>query len=333
MADLLDDFVATYRELRAQSFASTDEMAFAARALPQQASHRLAVDSVGSPAFLLEVRDQISPAPAVELSNFAVRHGMKCRIVGEDGQASEVLFTTIVFSGDAALHEYFIRAVGAGVITLKPSPTQREVVLLVQKLAELFNLLDAAPQQSVQGLWAELCLIDLSSDPVRLVRAWRDTPTATFDFSEGEQAVEVKSTLLATRKHHFSYEQLRSQDEHQVLVASFLLEETAFGTSLQQLIASITAKISTETDLIQDLNRKVAASLGSNVQAGLKAQFDSAKARGTLQFFRAANVPTVGEVPVQVSSIRFIVDLSDSKPIVRSASLLGLHHSVRPSNS
>lgn len=61
---------------------------------------------------------------------------------------------------------------------------------------------------SIQGLWAELFVISIASNPEYLLKAWHSSLNDVYDFNDGIDKIEVKSTSKSHRIHKFSYDQL-----------------------------------------------------------------------------------------------------------------------------
>jgi hypothetical protein len=185
---------------------------------------------------------------------------------------------------------------------------------------DLFRALTQASKQSTQGLWAELFLISCARDTVTMLESWRETPEDHFDFKLGHQRIEVKSTVNSVRQHFFSLEQLRPENDIQVLVASIFVQRSGAGTSIQQLLDRIRTKVQENPELLTRLDLAVATTLGSGLQTGLGEQYDEQKAISSLMFFKSQQIPSIERpIPDGISDLRFRVDLVSCLPETRVA--------------
>ena len=294
--------------------------------LPDLPHHRLARDVQGAPIIMIAVphgRAQTRPVP-IRLEHLSIQHDVECRITGIDGEIEEGQFTVIACLGtDHALHSYFLRVLEPIITLLGPSPTRSDITRAVYNLIELFRVMAAAPLKSVQGLWAEVFLIAHAADPTLLLAAWHTTPEDRYDFSSGDQRIEVKATAGRIRRHRFSLEQLQPPTGTTALVASLFVERAGSGTSLAELIEKVRHQIGDNLDLLMALDRIVGMTLGNSWRQAMDEQFDYELAIHSLAFFDVVDVPSIeSELPPEVSGVHFISDLSNI-PLVDSA-----HHKI-----
>ena len=191
-------------------------------------------------------------------------------------------------------------------------PTHSQVAKTVGNLVELFRVMHEAPRKSVQGLWAELFLMTLSTSPAELVRAWHISPEYKYDFSSGDQRIEVKSATSRLRQHHFSLGQLTPLKGIEVLVASVFVERVGTGMSLAELSDILRAKIAKEPDLLLYLDQVIGMSLGSDWRSAAKDRFDYNLAKKSLAFYLSEIIPKISSnIPREVSAVHFKVDLTE----------------------
>ena len=211
---------------------------------------------------------------------------------------------------------YFLQVAAPPLVdALGPAPTQLDVSVALSRLSELLQSITQAPQASAQGLWAELFLIDSSPSPIGLASAWHAEPRERFDFAQGTQRVEVKSTSTEPRRHVFSLEQVRPPADLEVVVASLIMPRSTGGLSLGDLLARVRSKLAADLDLVQRLDQVVAQILGHSLQAALQHRFDEAAAATSVRYYAADDVPAVGlPLPAEVTAVRFIADLSGVVP-------------------
>ncbi len=269
--------------------------------------HRVGKDSLGRPCLILEVEPTGARLPAQRLRHLEVLHAAPC-IVSTNGSEQNLPAATVVVccSEDRRVRSFFVRTVPEMVDVIGPRPTDRQCAATVAGLAELFA--PAANGRSPQGLWAELLVIAESGNPVAAAGAWHPGAHDLFDFITGRGRLEVKSTVLPVRKHHFRLEQLRPNDGVEPTVLSVLLQPSGTGTSLQELADEVGGACPPEIRL------KVQSELLAVETADARAsevRFDRVGARHSLLAFEASRIPTP-TCPPGVSDVHFSADLSSA---------------------
>lgn len=293
---------------------TAETLRFSAIPIPGYDTHRIGKTSQGAPSILLTVAsptDKLRPIPIV-LEHLTIQYDANCRISHPDGSIEDTSFTVIQCAGgDQALYVYFLRVTSAIIAVLGTLPSQSVVNDAVQKLTELFRSVDAPPQKSIQGIWGELFLISRVKKPEVLLSAWHTIPQERYDFGQGSQRVEVKSTSGKTRQHHFSFEQLNPPPGIDLLVASIFIERSSAGVSALELADKIRAKIVGDAKLLLHLDRVVGLMLGENWHTSMSDTFDVQIAEQSLEFFEATIIPCINPVfPPEVSEIHFKSDLT-----------------------
>ena len=97
--------------------------------------------------------------------------------------------------------------------------------------------------KTIQGLWAEMLIIEQSKNPEYLIRSWHSSPNSKFDFNDGQNKLEIKSTSQTKRIHSFSYEQTIPNPNSKLLIASIKVIETGVGKSILDLRDNICKKV------------------------------------------------------------------------------------------
>jgi hypothetical protein len=181
-----------------------------------------------------------------------------------------------------------------------------------------------SPKKSIQGLWAELFMIARARNPHVMLNAWHATPEDRYDFNQGEQRLEVKSSSMRIRQHHFSLEQLHYLEGTKVLIASIFIERAGAGTSAFDLMEQIHSRIINNPDILLHMDRVVGLTLGKNWRHALQERFDQELAEKSVAFFESSTIPTVNpSLPLGVSEVRFKSDLTTS-PTINLASYRAL---------
>ena len=287
---------------------------FSAQPLPGAPCCSVGKDAAGCPALLVQT-DAAGPratvAPIV-LENLSVLHNVDCRMQNAEGETTTHRLSVIRCCGeDQTLHEYFLRALSPVIGSLPARPTREQVAEAINTLVELFRRASQTPRKTVQGLWAELFVIQRSADPAALLRAWHAEPEDRFDFAEDTQRLEVKTASGRARIHAFSHEQLRPPVGSRAMIASVLMERSAGGQSVNDLVDDIRHRIA-DPDLLIRLDAVVASTLGSEWRAAQEHRFDRQLAAESIRFLDARTIPSVpAGLPPEVTEVHFRVDLTN----------------------
>lgn len=300
----------------------------AASPIPQYENHRVARTVDGAPTLLLASRDSTyrSYSAPILLEHLTVQYELACRIIRPDGSEEQGVFTVIsCVNSDLSLQSHFLRVSSLVVKAVGTNPSRLEISRTVEGLIELFRALTQPPRKSVQGLWAELFLIGRSNNPELLASAWHVLPEDRFDFSNGNQRVEVKGASGRIRQHYFSLEQLREVAGVTVLIASLFVERAGGGLTLGRLLNEVRVLLAGEPQLALRVESVVAMTLGESLRRGLEDAFDAELAETSLRFYRTSDVPAITTpIPTQVSEVRFKSDLASVSPFVVSRELTSL---------
>ena len=285
--------------------------------IPDYPNYRIAIDGDSNPVLLLSVTNG---AKYSSLKNFKLKHlllqqNVECKI-SEDGRTRYNTFTVITFTNtDGDLQEYFLRISEILIRTLGNSPNQQQLLDSLNKFVEVFRSLSDIPTNTVQGLWAELFVIENSHSPKTLLNYWHNNPEERFDFNSGEEKIEVKSN--SERIHTFSSEQLNPPLGTQVLIASVFVRHNSAGTDINQLIDRISVKIQDDIQLTDKLNRIVCATLGNTLEQSIKLKFDYKIAQDSLLYYKSQDISKIEEIniPNEVSDVKYRSDLSKTTPV------------------
>lgn len=311
--DLLPPLSPTSNELA--RFATCDILSFK--------RYRLAKDAYGAPAILISIEDSRGKrrAASIVLENLTVQHEVSCRIVDKEGTEHGCFTIIQCTSNEKALHTYFLSVITPLITLLGPDPSRQSINLVIKSVVELFHALTQAPRKTTQGLWAELFLIARASQPAKLALAWHPSPEDRYDFSSGNQRLEVKSTASRVRQHHFTLEQLSPPAGTSLIIASLLVERSDAGISLGELIELIRSRVSSRPEVLSHVNRVVALTLGNSWQKAVEERFNFKAAEQFLAFYKAEDIPKIRQedVPSDVSGVHFQSNLTRLTPLVPSS--------------
>ena len=281
---------------------------------------KVGVNSEGLPVVLISpVDDSIFILQKnIRLKYLELTHNLECK-VSEMNNTQLQTFTVILFrSNEESLQHYFLGIAEILIKSLSTKPTQKEIVQAFGNFVEIFRTLSDPPTNTLQGLWAELFVIEMANHPSDLLNYWHIKPDEKFDFNADAEKIEVKSSSTLDRIHTFSSEQLNPPNDTQVLIASTFVRQHSDGKSIQQLVDSITAKIQNHIDLTGKLNGIICKTLGSSLEQSISIKYDYNVAKGSLRYYRHQDIVKIEEVhiPSQISEVRYKSDLTNLKPVI-----------------
>lgn len=279
-------------------------------------AHRLAKDASGSPCLLVQQPPSHSRAAPIRLENLQVSFSVPCTVTEPGGKQEEDTFTIVRCSAaNPVLFPHFLKVIAPIARTLGPLPTPAAVRRAISGLVELFQAISAPAKKTVQGIWAELLLIRLSSDPHAMATAWHRDPIEHFDFAAGPQRIEVKSSTSRQREHFFSLEQLTPAGGSRIVVASVFVERVGGGVSLRKIFDDTRALLSVDPQLVSRYDAVFYGSLGSAWADAMDECFDWELATESIAYYPAESVPRPeNRTPEAVFDVRFRSDLGSVTP-------------------
>lgn len=276
--------------------------------------HKLGVSAEGYPKFFVCTNDSTSSVRNTLLELLMVEYNLSCTFI-DDGINEPHHYTIITLrSLEELLQSEFIDIVMIILNRLEHLPSKREISREVENLISIFSALNCPPTKQIQGLWAELLVIERSRFPETLVNAWHIDPLSKYDFTMGRDKIEVKSTSGEERKHHFSLDQLNPSHRSRLLIASTIVRESGSGNgglSLGELRNRIFSRI-TNPDLRMHLYQVIADTIGVDLHKIDKICFDYVSASDTLRFYDVNDVPGIQKESVGpgISGVGFTSDLT-----------------------
>ncbi len=252
-------------------------------------------------------------SPPIRLENLDIQFNLLCKLNSFDNSCSENYFSVLSFT-DSNLEttKYFLSICHSILELLDNPPTVKQLSLIVDRLIKIFKNITRKPSGTATGLFGELFLISRSRNPSELIKAWRITKTETFDFSDGNIRIEVKTTSGNKRTHNFSFDQCNPPSRTVAILASLFAEQIPKGKSLSHIISKIEHRISNHPDLILKLYENVSDTLGSGLNEDLNKNFDIHTSEETLKFFDLKKIPAIRDLSSpNVSNVRFCSNLED----------------------
>lgn len=318
-----------FQELHSNSTSLVD--GFNISSLPLVKHHKIGVSPNGQPMFFIK-SDSLEKSKSIDsnLEFISVQYNRECQLLTNTKKTEEGIYTVISLKTDSIdLQEYFLEIVYLVVKKLSATPTLKELKIEVEKLINLFSKFSKPPSKTIQGLWAELLVIEQSKNPEYLVRAWHSAITGKFDFNDGVDKIEVKSTAKSRRVHTFSIEQLNPNKNSNLLIVSVFAVETGVGKSIFDLVESIEKRLK-ETSLNLRINEILAETLGNSFEKAFDVFFDYQLATDTIQFYKSESIPSIEmkNIPKELSQVHFESDLTEVTPIKKSKQDSTLHKSL-----
>lgn len=277
--------------------------------------HKVGVSAEGYPKFFVFTNDTASSTKNTTLEILSVEYNLSCTFVDENRTKTPHNYTVITLrSLDETLQSEFIDIVLLMLQRLPEIPSRHDIAIEVENLISIFSAIACPPRKQIQGLWAELLVIERSVSPLILINAWHDSPSSKYDFTLGRDKVEVKSTSGEERKHHFSLDQLNPSRNSRLLIASVIVRESGHGNggmSVNELYAKICEKVSSVNARLH-LYRVIVETIGSDIHKIDDTFFDYVEASDTLRFYDANEVPGIRKDGIMqgVSSVGFSSDLT-----------------------
>lgn len=301
-----------FQELLNNPFPTGDT--FASKTMENYPCFRIAISSVGLPVLLLQMEPGHGNLPFrnFRLRHLSIEHLVKCRVNDESGTTEERFSIIRFLSGEPGLQEFFLNTAEQLIRNIGPHSEPGKLLEELDRFAELFRAMSAVPKKTIQGLWAELFLIERCRDSALLLDHWHERPEEKFDFNAGAHKLEVKSFSGLERIHHFSAEQLNPQAGHEVLIASVYLRSSSLGVSILELCTRIVGKLAAYPRLIDKLYLTISSTLGSELQHANEVRYDYTDAKSGIKLFHYSQIPRImlSDLSAGVSEVRFKSDLS-----------------------
>lgn len=282
-------------------------------AAPTAGQHWLARDHRGCASLMVVAPASTTARRELRLECLQVHFALRCEI--RPAARKHANITTLTVLRCTSLIEdhqrLFVSLLDTVIAAVGQPATSAKLHAVIQQLAVIFSSLSQPARTTIQGLWGELLVITLARDTERLFRSWHATVSDDFDFSDGVERIEVKTTSSRKREHMFSLEQLRPPEGTVAQVASLIVRPAGGGVSVADLTAEIETRIDHDLELRLKLHVLIVQTLGVEWAHSAKWRFDRELAAGSLAFFNSASIPQfVEELPLGVSRVSFCSDLS-----------------------
>ncbi len=294
--------------------------------------HKLGITQEGFPMFFVRTSPSASSVQNIIREILSVEYNVSCKLIDDSGKMQEDTFSIITLrSLDAPLQSYFLEIFTLMLHKIQPSPSNRDLSIEVENLIAIFDALTNPPKKKIQGLWAELLVIEQSPDPENLIKAWHSSPSAKYDFTLGKDKIEVKSTSAEERVHKFSLDQLNPSMNSNLLIASTIVRESgpaADGLSVNGLYEKLRERVS-DIECQLRLYTVITETIGNDFAKLDSVYFDYTTAVDYLEFYDYHDIPSIPKdiVPPLVSEVRFSSNLTGLVDVRKDKSLFDIDSS------
>jgi hypothetical protein len=296
--------------------------------IPKITHHKLGISDKGLPVFFILCADSNEKLVDSDLELIRVEFNRVCELEEKNRKLQGIYAIISLKSDTLEIRNYFLDIVYLMLLNLPKKMKMKDLRIEIAKLMSLFSRLVEPPKKTVQGLWAELLVIEQASNPEYLVDSWHVNMNDRYDFNDGIDKIEVKSTLKDRRIHSFSLEQANPNSSSDLLLASVMMMESGIGKNVFDLLMLIELKLSREKSY--KLRMSIADVLGHEFEKAQEVHFDYQYAKDNLSFFERKNLPNLGleTVPSEFTNIRFDCDLTKAKAMSRKATKSRLHNAA-----
>lgn len=251
---------------------------------------------------------------------FSVEYNIDCSVVDDNKETTDAIFSIITLrSTDDYLKKIFFDVFFMMLVSLPDTPSDYDLAMKIEGLLSIFASLKRKPIHKIQGLWAELLVIESSSHPDVVAKAWHNSPGSKYDFTKGVDKIEVKSTSSEERVHKFSLDQLNPTVSSKLLIASVIVRESAKddnGLSVDDLYKKICKRV-VDIDIRMHIYSVITNTLGDEYEKANNVYFDYTSGSDSLEFYDYVDVPKIQKknVPEFVNAVKFDSNLSHLKSI------------------
>ncbi len=325
----MDSVFEIFQELKKNSTEIVDS--FNVGSLPLIKNHKIGISQNEQPMFFIKCADSATVKSIdSNLEFISVQFNRNCILKTTKNKIEEDIYTIISLKTDSIeLQEYFLEIVYLIIKKLSDKPLLKDLKIEVDRLINLFSKFSNPPVKTIQGLWAELLLIEQSSNPDYLIRAWHNSKSDKFDFNDGSDKLEIKSTSKSRRIHNFSIQQLNPNENSNLIIASIFAVETGVGKNIFGLIELIETRIK-DKELSFRINEIIAQTLGKDFEKSFEVFYDYQLAVDSIKYYYSEIVPTINSIsiPAQLTNVRFDCDLTDISDVKSCKNKSLLHSSL-----
>lgn len=290
---------------------------YAAASLPFNKQYKIGISDDGYPMFFVPSMSTTFSID-INMEMITVLFGRVCKI--HDSICSEGIYTIITLkTGDIDIQKYFVDIVSILLEQLPSNYSNSTLAQEIQKLVNLFSQLSQPPRKTIQGLWAELLIIEQSVNPEYLIKSWHVDVNDKYDFNDGKDKLEIKSSIRPQKIHHFSIEQLNPNNGSKLVIASINTSIVGQGVNIYELQDRICSKIQ-DLQTCFRLNEVIIRTIGNDISRISEIYFDYQSAVDSIAYYDVRDIPSIrlDSIPAGVNNVHFDSDLSGIPSIAQS---------------
>lgn len=296
--------------------------------IPFYPNHKIGLDKNGGVSLLLKAHgDSTTQIISRRLKHFEILYNKECKIIFEGDlendsiQEKYSILTLKLLERD--IQDYFLGLCENLLNKIGNAPNLNQLESELEKILTLFKFFSNPPLSTIQGLFGELLIIHQSEDPEYLLKAWHLEGNNTYDFDDGIECLEIKTTSKQKRIHSFSRKQLQQVDNKNIFVGSIIVTRSDFGITIFELMNAIRLQIS-DKELIFKLDRLVFQTIGEDIELVSEMKFDLVQSSSSVLFYSSNVIPTISDlnIPEEVSNVKFDVNLEKVEPTTHESKLL-----------
>jgi hypothetical protein len=283
--------------------------------IPFYENHKIGLSIEGNPIFFIKIfNSELTTQIDYNLELISIRFNCNCNLKQEDDFEYKDTFTIIqLHSENEIIVDYFSNIILLVISRIGNFPDLNTFKKELNLLIELFGKLNSPSKKAIQGLWGELFMIEQSKDPLYLIKSWHVNASDTFDFNDGIDKLEVKSTINSKREHIVSNSQLFPSSSSILIFCSILLQESGQGITIFDLINKIETRLCNELESINKLHKVIFSTLGNDIEKSAELCFDYNYAKDNLLFFDHTVIPKIHlqYIPPEISDIKYKCNFSE----------------------
>jgi hypothetical protein len=144
---------------------------YVVKPIPDYERHYVGWNYSAAPCILIETVDAGFRAP-LQLAGLEAQYSAPCEISLPDGRSDRKTLTVITCTApDTAGQDYFLHLMDTMLRIVGPHPSLSAVVHTLTSLVEILQQLARPARRSVIGLYGELTVIAVGSDPIACIAA------------------------------------------------------------------------------------------------------------------------------------------------------------------
>ncbi|VTY02507.1 Uncharacterised protein [Prevotella melaninogenica] len=287
--------------------------------------HKFGATEDGFPVIFVECCDDAVSTP-IRLKAISVDFSQLCTLKDAGGETLTKKYTIIVLNSlEADLQSYFLEVFAMVLNKFSSTPSVSLLKAEISKVAKIFMMPPSFSAVVIQGLWAELFVIANAKSPEDLAKAWHVTAEDKYDFNDGKDKIEVKSTSNLDRVHTFALEQLNPNAGSELAIASVITVRSGQGVNVFDILDTISQR-GLSIEQMSKIQEIAYLTIGPHLEEAKKIKYDFTLALNSYMKFDYRDVPSIKSehVPSDVTSVHFASCLKDVEPIDLSATNSGL---------